>query len=238
VKLASLTLSALSALLLVGVAAAPARADDPLASEVPVTIGGNNYFNVSLTSFKMGKFKSIYLQKYDYSCGSAALASLLTYHYKRPTREDDVFQRMFAVGDQAQIRREGFSLLDMKKYLGSIGLHSDGFEVSLDKLAEIKLPAITLIETNGYKHFVIIKGVEGGRVLIGDPAKGTYAQDRSIFESRWDKVAFLIRDDVEVAQASFNQEKDWAVQGRAPIGAAFRQNNITNMTIHLPAPLF
>ncbi len=215
-----------------------ARADEVSGTpttEVPVILGGGNYFTVPLTSLKMTKFKTIYLQKYDFSCGSAALASLLTFHYHRPTTETDAFKAMWEAGNQAKIRQEGFSLLDMKTYLASIGLASDGYEVSIDKLAEIKIPAITLIETNGYKHFVILKGVKDDRVLIGDPARGTYTEDRATFESRWDKIALLVKSDVEVAQASFNREADWLAQPKAPIDTAFRLEGLSSFMLHLPS---
>ena len=47
---------------------------------------------------------------------------------------------MFVRGDQAKIKREGFSLLDMKRYLEAHGFEADGFEEPLDKLAEARHP--------------------------------------------------------------------------------------------------
>jgi len=41
-------------------------------------------------------------QQYDFSCGSAAVATLLTFQYGRPTDESSVFKAMFVAGDQAQ----------------------------------------------------------------------------------------------------------------------------------------
>ncbi|WP_204283799.1 C39 family peptidase, partial [Klebsiella pneumoniae] len=66
-------------------------------------------------------FRTVVRQQYDYSCGSAAVATLLRYHYGRPTVESDVFSAMWRSGDQAQIKRAGFSMLDMKRYLDSQG---------------------------------------------------------------------------------------------------------------------
>ena len=39
--------------------------------------GAGNY-NISVTSYAERKFKTVYKQQYDFSCGSAALGSLLT----------------------------------------------------------------------------------------------------------------------------------------------------------------
>jgi predicted double-glycine peptidase len=96
-------------------------------------------------SMKELRFRSTTHQQYDFSCGSAALATLLTYHYGYPVSETTAFQAMWEHGDQAKIRREGFSLLDMQRYLAEIGFKADGFTVPLQKLVDSKLPAIVLI---------------------------------------------------------------------------------------------
>ena len=77
--------------------------------------------NVSTTSVAERKFKEIVRQQFDFSCGSAALATLLTYHYNRPTDEMTAFRYMYEKGDQEKIAQAGFSLLDMKGYLASLG---------------------------------------------------------------------------------------------------------------------
>jgi len=196
------------------------------ADEIRVDAAIGDTFNVGTISYKQLRFQTIMRQQYDFSCGSAALASLLTYHYKRPHTEQDVFEAMYRVGDQANIRKYGFSLLDMKAYLASIGMSADGYQVSLDKLRELQLPAITLIELKGYKHFVIIKGIIADRVLIGDPALGVHTMTRKDFETIWSGIVLLIRTDIAVAQASFNPERDWAAQGVAPINSAIGLEDI------------
>jgi len=214
-------------------------ASPAVAEGVPVAgpIAGSE-FNVPVTSFKSSRLLTILIQKYDFSCGSAALASLLTYHYHRPYSEAEIFEAMFNKGDQAKIEQEGFSLLDMKNYLASIGIAADGFKVTLDKLAELEIPAITMIETNGYRHFVIIKGIRQDRVLIGDPARGVYATNRDDFEKIWTHLAFLLRTDIEAARATFNRAQDWSVQGRAPIATAFGQQGLGSFSLVLPGSAF
>ena len=209
-----------------------------LAGEVYLSAAGES-LNLPVTSYKELRFRSIMLQQYDFSCGSAALASMLTYHYNRPHSEQDVFEAMYRVGDQPSIQKSGFSLLDMKTYLESIGMAADGFHVTLDKIAELQVPGITLVEVNGYKHFVIIKGVKGNRVLVGDPARGVRAMEREDFEKIWSGVVLLIRTDIAVAQASFNPEKDWSGQAKAPVASALRQQDIGSFTLHIrPSGLF
>ena len=122
-------------------AGATARADTMELSG----IGGGRYA-VKVTSLKEARFKATTRQQYDFSCGSAAVATLLTYHYHYSVTEKSVFEEMYARGDQAKIRREGFSLLDIKTYLNAHGFQANGFALPLSKLLESGLSQRNLMQ--------------------------------------------------------------------------------------------
>jgi predicted double-glycine peptidase len=143
---------------------------------------------------------------------------------------------MYDLGDKERIHRTGFSLLDMKGYLEAQGLRSDGFRVSLDKLEAARVPAITLINSNGYKHFVLIKGIRGDEVIVGDPALGVRIYRRDAFAAMWEGIAFIIRDEPELARQNFNSARDWAVRVKAPVGTALTGQSLASFNVNLPAP--
>ena len=173
-------------------------------------------FTARVVSVKEARFTTTQRQKYDFSCGSAALATLLTHHYGEPVDERAVFMQMYQRGDQAKIRKEGFSMLDMKRYLETRGYHADGFQLPIDKLAVENVPAIVLLTERGYRHFVVIKGVERGRVLVGDPAMGTRALSLERFQKLWvNHILFVVYNKREAAK--FNQADDWRVAPGAPL---------------------
>ena len=183
-----------------------------------------------ITSMKQARTARTMIQKYDFSCGSAALATLLTHHYDYPVDEQSVFAEMYENGDQDKIHKEGFSLLDMKRYLEAHGFEADGFEQPLDKLNEARVPAIVLINTNGYHHFVVVKGLEGDRVLIGDPAQGTRSIPRTDFESSWQNgLLFVIHNHMESAR--FNLALDWRVAPRSPLGHGISRTGMSDITM-------
>jgi predicted double-glycine peptidase len=194
-------------------------------------------FNVPVTSLKEARFKRVTKQRYDFSCGSAAIATLMTYHYDVRLGEPQVFQEMFAAGDQKHIEKYGFSLLDMKHYLDDHNYMADGFRISLERLAKLGVPAIALIETHGYKHFVVIKGVRNGVVLLGDPARGVRSESAKKFEAQWNGIAFLIRNHAEVGKEHFNMKKDWATLGTAPYGTAMLRQSLASFTVNLKGSL-
>lgn len=199
------------------------------AGELDYTLTGD--FKVHVVSMREARFQTIILQKYDYSCGSAALASLLTYHYGRPTTEEKVFKAMFDTGDQAKIQHEGFSLLDMKVHLARQGLTADGFKVTLDRLEKLGVPVITLINTGGYRHFVIIKGIREDEVVLGDPAQGVIIVKRELFEPAWSGVVLVIRNEASRGKEHFNMAEDWRVRQKAPFGTALTRDSLANFTI-------
>jgi predicted double-glycine peptidase len=183
-----------------------------------------------VTSMRQARLAGTLLQKYDFSCGSAAVATLLTHHYGYPVTEQVVFEQMYMRGNRQKIHREGFSLLDMKNFLAAHGFQADGFEQPLDKLNEARVPAIVLINENGYHHFVVIKGVQRDRVLIGDPAQGTRAMRREAFESIWkNRLLFVIHNRME--QARFNLAADWRVAPRAPLGNGVNRDGLAGITL-------
>lgn len=192
-------------------------------------IGGAEY-RVPVTSLKEVRFKSTIRQQYDFSCGSAALATLLTYHYGYPVNERTAFEEMYRLGDQKKIRKEGFSLLDIKRFLEARGFRADGFQLPLAKLEGARLPAIVLIAEKGYRHFVVVKGIRDGRILIGDPASGTRAISQDSFEAMWvNKLLFVIHNNRQLAR--FNQTLDWHAAPKAPLHATTNHDGPDRLTI-------
>jgi uncharacterized protein len=206
------------------------------AGEMRVTNAGGA-FNVPVRSIREARFVGIVFQQYDFSCGSAALATLLTYHYNRPVSEKQVFVAMWNAGDQEAIRTKGFSLLDIKKVLEANDLPADGFRVSLDQIADVGVPVIALIDLNGYRHFVVIKGIRDNRVLVGDPAIGLKVWPRDEFEAMWNGIAFAIKAEPEIGKANFNRPEDWSVEEKAPLGTALIRNQygtVLNIDFAIP----
>lgn len=185
---------------------------------------GMGSYEVPVTSLQEARFKATLHQRYDYSCGSAAVATLLSYHYGYVVTEQSVFEDMYAVGKQDVIRSQGFSMLDIKGYLERHGFAADAFALPLSKLAESGLPALVLVNEKGYYHFVVVKGLQEGRVLIGDPSSGTRAITQEAFNAIWaNKLLFVIHNKQE--QAHFNSLVEWQIAPRAPIAQGVATNS-------------
>jgi predicted double-glycine peptidase len=134
--------------------------------------------------------RQVVVQRWDLSCGAAALATLLTYQYDRPVTERQLalqlVQRKEYLADPTLIaERQGFSLLDLKRVAERYGYEGIGLgQLSLKDLIE-HAPLIVPIAVHGYNHFVVFRGVMDGQVFIADPAWGNRTLPVETFEHAW-----------------------------------------------------
>ncbi len=207
-------------------------APHPAHAQATLTDGGM-MFSVPVTSMKDIPFRTVVRQEYDYSCGSAALATLLHYHYNMPVTEAEVFKAMYAKGDQDKIRKVGFSLLDIKNYLASRGFQADGYKMTFDQLVKINRPAIAVVTAGAYRHFVVVKGARNGKVLIGDPAGGLRTYSNAEFSKIWNGVIFAIHASAGV-DAPYNRDEEWSPWAMAPLGQPMGDESLSGFTRELP----
>ena len=134
--------------------------------------------------------ENVVIQKWDLSCGAAALATLLQYEWGDSVTERDVarglVRRKEYVEHPELVRlREGFSLLDLKRYVESRGYKGIGLgQLDLNDLVE-RAPIMVPINALGYNHFVIFRGVYGNRVMLADPAWGNRTMTIEKFQRIW-----------------------------------------------------
>ncbi len=154
---------------------------------------GGLLINKPVVSVKEAKYKKIVPQSVDFSCGAASLATILQYYYGEKITEREIVEYLLKNGDVEKIKTAGFSFLDLKRYATYLNYKADGFKLNdyqlLDKL---KVPAIVLINYQGYQHFVVIKGVGGGKVFIADPLRGNAALKKQEFYHSWNGIIFVV----------------------------------------------
>ncbi|WP_044102891.1 putative pilus system C39 family peptidase FilB [Acinetobacter pittii] len=140
------------------------------------------------------QFRGIVRQAYDYSCGSAALTTLLNGYVGTSLTEQQTMSGLLQYGEyQRIIERRSFSLLDMKRFVTAIGLDSGGYRGEFSDLVNLRQPAIVPISYAGFKHFVVYKAYKDGRVYVADPALGNISFDENRFKEVWDnKTLFVV----------------------------------------------
>ena len=204
------------------------------AAKVQLNAGSGGDYQVQLMSWAEIPFRSVVRQRYDFSCGSAAVATLLSFHYGHLTPERPVFSAMWTAGDQPLIRKFGFSMLDLKRYLDGSGYPTEGFRLSIDQLRQLKRPGIVILNLRGYKHFVVLKGFQGNEVLVGDPVLGLMRYSASEFGARWNGILLAIVGGNLTNPALFNLAAEWRPWSAAPLGDGADRSPISALTNSMP----
>ncbi len=188
-------------------------------TEVSVDNGPKNEaVNVSIVSWRDIPFQTVKHQAYDYSCGSAAVATLMTYVYGVNASEKDVFLEMFNIGNQDKIRKEGFSMLDMAHYLNNHGLNAKGYKLTIASIQKYGVPFIALVNNKGYNHFVVVKTMNNGHVLVGDPNIGNTDYAQRDFAAIWNGIALIVTNEASKAKLAYANTNDWRyARAHAPV---------------------
>ena len=170
-------------LICAAIAAIPAAAEQ-IAPSASVTASGN----ARLKSILDFRDENLIRQQYDYSCGAAALATLLRFGLGDPVTEQQIVADLFAGlarGDAEVREKDGFSLFDLQQVARKRGYKAEGFRLEPQYIAQLNGPVIVFLETLGYKHFAVLKGVRGDRVYLADPSRGNIRMPAYRFLQAW-----------------------------------------------------
>ncbi|MFM4962327.1 C39 family peptidase [Aeromonas bivalvium] len=161
----------------------------PIGEHLPA-VGG---LNKPVQSIMERRFANIERQYTDFSCGAAAVATILRYAYGHVTNERWVMDGMMAMADPALVQRYGFSMLDMKQYLQMLGMRVRGYRLDDEKLRQVRVPTIVLLNIRGYQHFAVLRAIDKqDRVYLADPALGNRIISFNEFKESWNGILLAV----------------------------------------------
>lgn len=186
----------LAFVLIVGLFSGIYTLDPPQPKEVNLAITGDSQLRLRAEVTPRSQMENDHLikQMYDYSCGSAALATLLNYHLGEDLNERQVIQGLLKHGDQQKIaQRRAFSLLDMKRFVEALGYSGAGYKAAVEDLRTLEVPCLLPIKLFGYRHFSVFRGIYKDHVFLADPWRGNLSFTLKTFEGKWyQNVVFMV----------------------------------------------
>jgi len=141
------------------------------------------------------RYQYVVRQQTDYSCGAAALATLMIYYFGDETSERDILDLLIAgltPDDLNNKKKVGFSLLDLRRAAQKKGYQAEGFKLTSEQLKRLATPVIVFVQPLGYKHFAVLRGIDRGRVFLADPARGNLRMSMGRFLSEWGGLIFVL----------------------------------------------
>jgi predicted double-glycine peptidase len=146
-------------------------------------------------TLKEWRDRHVIKQQEDYSCGAAALATLLIYYFGEETSEKEVLALLegeLSEQDKKMKTQRGFSLLDLKRVAQNKGYRAAGYKVTMSQLTKVTAPVMVFLEPLGYKHFAVYRGIDRGRIYIADPARGNLRMSIGRFLDEWSGIIFVL----------------------------------------------
>ncbi len=151
-------------------------------------------FRRHVFSWQELKRRNVVMQKRDFSCGAAALATLIQYYWEDEVTEDRILVELDGLLTPEEIAdriQNGLTLTDLRRVAVRVGYQASIGKLEFDKLSEAKVPLVVGIEFREYKHFVVYRGTDGRYVYLADPARGNVRMPVWSFLESWQENAVL-----------------------------------------------
>jgi uncharacterized protein len=182
--------------LLVAMAFYGCAAQTPLSdvSVMPLK-GGGIRTDHSLLSWKELRDRNVVIQRFDYSCGAGALATLMRYYFGDPVEEEEILLSILGRMTEEEVRdreKNGLSLLDLKRCAEQRGYQAAGVKLNYASLPRLKGPVLIHLEREDYKHFAVLKGARGDRIYLADPSRGNIRMSVDRFAKEWSGIALVL----------------------------------------------
>jgi uncharacterized protein len=153
-------------------------------------------FRKYLYSYKELQQRQIVMQKYDYSCGAATLATIVRYYWGDNVDEAyflDLLPKLKLSKEQLKDRIEnGLTLTDLKDLAQEGGYDAAMGKVTFGELAEGKVPVIVGLIVRKHEHFAVFRGTDGMYAYLADPIRGNVRTPICEFQEQWQKNGILL----------------------------------------------
>ncbi len=136
------------------------------------------------------------IQRWDYSCGTGALATLLQYYYGDEVTEEQLLDDIFShLSDEEAKDRilEGMLMSDLQHAAQRRGYEAQIGGLTIDKLPQLHKPIIVWVIRDGYKHFAVLRGIREDRVYLADPSAGNVRMSVHEFRQEYQERALILR---------------------------------------------
>lgn len=205
---------------------------EAFAGTVAFNMAGGRFAR-QIKSVKELRMRNIVKQTWDYSCGPAAVATILSYYFQQPVTEKEILLYLLLTTDIHKVKKnKGFSLLDLKNFAKAKGIEATGYKMDLDSLVKLKEPALIPINIRGYDHFVVFRGFRSGRVHLGDPVFGNVAMRPEKFLRIWKGgIGLVLNKKGQAASGSLLciEDKEMFISESAYVQRVISQSALTNV---------
>jgi predicted double-glycine peptidase len=118
-------------------------------------------------------------QNLDYSCGSAAIATILNQYYGFAVSEEDILKAI----DRGTLRA---TFNAMQQGVARFGFRAVGVATNFDQLRKLRMPVVVHVRYRKTDHFSVLRGIGSASVLLADPSLGNRTFSHRQFRAMWE----------------------------------------------------
>lgn len=140
------------------------------------------------------KRHNLVMQRRDYSCGAAALATIVRYYWGDPVTEEyflDELDKLLTPEEAKDRVKNGLGMSDLRRVAVKTGYQAVAGKLKFAKLVEAKVPLIVGLTIEDYDHFVVYRGTDYRWVYLADPIRGNVRVSIPVFLKQWQQNAIL-----------------------------------------------
>ena len=155
----------------------------------------SHIFQRRVWSWKELREQNIVMQRRDFSCGAAALATVVKHYWGDDVTEELFLRALDGVLSAEDVRdriQNGLALTDLKKSAERAGYDASIGRLSFSELAKAKVPLVVGITVKDYDHFVVFRGTDGRYAYLADPIRGNIREPIGVFQCQWQENAVLV----------------------------------------------
>lgn len=171
-----------------------AQAQTRRSKDAPVR-DAKRQFVTSVQSWQARQNRNVVMQQRDYSCGAAALATLIRYYWGYDATEGMILGAVEATLSPLELQdREvnGLTMEDLRGVANTLGFQSSAGTLEYQQLKAGKGPVVLVVKFGNTDHYVVFRGAIAGVVFLADPIRGNVRISEQDFKRTWRHNAMLV----------------------------------------------
>jgi len=149
----------------------------------------------AVMSFREQSYVNVVPQRYDFSCGASAMATMLNSYFGESFSELELLiliRSRYDLVSWTERRNEGLTFDDLRYMANEVGYSAEGAKIGLKGLTEVNGPVIVHLLGKEFDHFVVLRGFADNAVLVADPTFGQLRMTPREFARQYSGFALAV----------------------------------------------
>lgn len=150
--------------------------------------------------------RGVVIQKLDFSCGAASVATLATFFLGKPTTEETalrIIRARYTPEEWKKKKQDGLSMEDLAYMAEQLGFQAQGGRLGLAALLKLNGPVIVHLNKGEFQHFSVLRGIHGMTVFLADPVFGAVSMSMGQFVDQFTGNALAVWDSKRPVASKF-----------------------------------